>query len=127
VDRRTLVLTAVRWWILFMTAIFVIAAWPPAEGRSLLTKAVAWAVDPLGRLPMLPEQLGLGLGDDPQAVEARDAEVRRYDDLFNSGPWMRTRLQLKTATDPFDPTTERQVLLLGATAIAFLLLKRGRG
>jgi hypothetical protein len=115
-----------RWWILFLTAIFVVAAWPPAEGRSMLAKAVGWAADPTGRLPVLPEQLGFGLGDDPQAVEARDAEVRRYDDLFNSGAWMRTRLQLKTFSDPFDATTERQVLLIGATIIVFAALRGTR-
>jgi len=119
-------MTGFRWWLLFLTAIVVVAAWPPADGRSLLAKSIAWAADPLGRLPLLPEQLGLGLGDDPQAVEARDAEVRRYDDLFNSGPWMRTRLQLKTATDPLDATSERQALLLGATIIFFLVM-RGTG
>jgi hypothetical protein len=116
-------LTAARWWLLLLTALLVITAWPPDQGRSLAMKGISWAADPTGSLPVLPEQLGFGSSDDVQAVEARDAEVRRYDDLFNSGSWMRARLRLKTAEDPFDATTERQLLLVAATVIGFLALR----
>ena len=54
--------------------LFVILAWPPDGDKSLLAKCVNWAVDPAGELPVLPPQLGYGLGDDPQAVEERDAQ-----------------------------------------------------
>jgi hypothetical protein len=112
-------------WVVLAIALFVIAAWPPDSGRSLALQLVNWAVDPRGALPVLPPQLGYGVGDDPRAVEERDAEVRRYDDFYNQGGWTRTRLQLKVADDPLNPATERQ-LLLAAAAIAVFLVSRSR-
>jgi hypothetical protein len=112
-------------WVIFVAVLLVIAAWPPQEGRSLASKALNWAVDPTDSLPMLPEQLGFGVSDDPIAVEARDAEVRRYDDLYNRSALSRLRLRLKVAGDPFEPTTERQVLLVVGVTIAFAALRFG--
>ena len=111
--------SAASWWTVLAIALFVIAAWPPDEDKSLLAKFVNWAVDPAGGLPVLPPQLGYGLGDDPQAVEERDAQVRRYDELYNRGGWMRTRLALKVAGDPLPRGTERQLLLAFAAAAVF--------
>ena len=108
-----------RWWALFGVILFVILAWPPNGDRSLAAKFVNWAVDPVGELPILPPQLGYGVGDDPVAVEARDAQVRRYDELFNQGGWTRKRLELKVAGDPLPRGTERQLLLAFAAAAAF--------
>jgi len=108
-----------RWWALFGVILFVILAWPPNGDRSLAAKFVNWAVDPAGELPILPPQLGYGVGDDPVAVEARDAQVRRYDELFNQGGWTRKRLELKVAGDPLPRGTERQLLLAFAAAAAF--------
>ena len=86
-----------------------------AENRRILaTKFVNWAVDPRGLLPVLPPALPLGLGDDPDAVEAHDAETRLYDDLYRKGGWMRLRLEFKVMDDPFDASTTRQVLTLAA-------------
>lgn len=107
-------------------ALFVIAAWPPDEDKSLLAKFVNWAVDPAGDLPALPPQLGYGLGDDPQAVEERDAQVRHYDELYNRGGWTRARLELKVAGDPLPRGTERQLLLALAAAAVFAILMLGR-
>ena len=98
-------------WLALTVALGVVAAWPPDRGPSLAVSAVRWAVDPLDRLPTLPPQLGLGLGDDPVLVEARDARVRLYDLLYAQGGWTRRRLELKVVADPFRPSTERQVLL----------------
>jgi hypothetical protein len=106
-------------------ALFVIAAWPPGDEKSLAAKFVNWAADPRGELPILPAQLGYGIGDDRYAVEERDAEVRRYDELYNRGGWTRRRLELKVADDPLNPATERQLLLaLGAIAV-FALWRSG--
>ena len=110
-------------WVLFLTVLAVITAWPPQTGRSLALKLVHVAVDPDGSLPFLPEQLDFGLSDDPQAVDLRDMLVRRYDDALASGPVMRTRLRLKNVTDPLEPSTERQLLLLFTAAVAFSVLK----
>ena len=65
------------WWTLLIITLAIVAAWPPETGRSLAVKVLNWAVDPDDRLPVLPPQLGYGVGDDPAIVEARDAEVRR--------------------------------------------------
>ncbi len=77
------------------------------------------------QLPTLPPQLGLGLGDDPVLVEARDERVRLYDALNAQGGWMRSRLRLKVADDPFNPATERQVLLALGVAGLFVAWRLG--
>jgi hypothetical protein len=115
-----------RWWALLAVVLFVILAWPPDGDKSLLAKCVNWAVDPVGELPVLPPQLGYGLGDDPQAVEERDAQVRRYDELYNRGGWTRMRLELKVAGDPLPRGTERQLLLAIAAAAVFAVFMIGR-
>ena len=99
-----------EWGLLALIAMLLVAAWPPQGDRSLAVKFVNWAVDPMGRLPVLPAPLPRGLGDDPVAVEAHDAETRLYDDLFRQGGWTRRRLDLKVAGDPFNPSTTRQLL-----------------
>jgi hypothetical protein len=111
-------------WILFLTVLFIVAAWPPERGRSALMKGVNWIVDPTGSLPILPPQLGFGLSDDLRAVEERDALVHQYDTAYNSGALMRRRLELKVATDPFEPASERQLLLILGVVVAFLVLRR---
>ena len=117
--------SGIGWWILMVVALGIIAAWPPDNDQSLAVKLTNWAVDPQNRLPTLPPQLGLGLGDDPVAVEARDAQVRAYDELYNLGGWTRTRLELKVADDPFNPATERQFLLGVGVIAAFLVWRFG--
>ena len=57
----------------------------------------------------------------------RDAEVRRYDEAYNAGGWTRLRLRLKVATDPFEPHTERQLLLLFAALTWFMTWRRSGG
>jgi hypothetical protein len=100
-----------QWWVLVVVALLIVAAWPPAQDRSLLVKLVNWAVDPWNELPVLPAQLSFGAGDDPQAVEAHDMQVQQYDALYMKGGWTRRRLELKVAGDPFNPSTERQLLV----------------
>lgn len=104
----------------------MIGAWPPDNDKSLAAKFVNWAVDPGGELPVLPPQLGYGVGDDPQAVEERDAQVRRYDELYSQGGWTRRRLELKVAGDPLNRSTERQLLLAIAAVAVFAVLRFGR-
>ena len=125
-DRRSLRVTVTRKgsWILLLTALLIVAMWPPDKDRSLVVKGLNWAVDPTDSLPVLPPQLGFGLSDDVQAVEIRDEIVRRYDVLFNSDAFTRWRLRLKVAEDPFNPATERQFLLVLGIIVAFLTVKR---
>jgi hypothetical protein len=117
---------AVLWWCVVIVALLVIAVWPPAEDPSLVVKFVNWIVDPRDELPVLPDQLALGLGDDPDAVAARDMQVQQYDALYLKGGWTRRRLELKVARDPFNPSTERQILL-GVAVITALIAWRFTG
>ena len=110
-------------WILFLAVLFIVMAWPPAEGRSLMVKALNFAVDPADSLPVLPPQLGFGLSDDVQAVEMRDEIVRRYDAMYSLGGMTRARMRLKVAEDPLDAATERQLLLVFGVVVAFLTLR----
>jgi hypothetical protein len=115
--------TNAQWWCLAIVALFIVAAWPPRDDRSLATKVVNWAVDPFDELPILPPQLGPGVGDDLEAVNARDAIVRRYDELYMEGGWTRQRLLLKGAGDPLRPSTTRQ-LLAGLGVVTVLMVWR---
>jgi hypothetical protein len=122
-----------QWWILVVCAVLIVTAWPPRDGKSLGAKFVNWAVDPGNELPTLPDQLALGAGDDPDAVNARDMQVQQYDALYLQGGWTRKRLELKVAGDPFDPATERQLLTVFGVVVALLAWRlgarrsRGRG
>ena len=114
-----------QWWVLVTVAAFVVIAWPADNDRSLALKLTNWAVDPKDELPILPGPFALGQGDDVDAVESHDLQTRMYDELYNKGGWMRTRLELKVANDPFDPATERQVLTAIAVLTAFLVWRFG--
>jgi hypothetical protein len=108
--------SSVPGWVICGVAAFVIVAWPPEQARSLALKTVNWLADPTNTLPTLAGPLAPGLDDDADAVTAHDTEMAEYDRLFASSRTMRIRLTLKVAGDPFDPSTERQVL----TAIGVL-------
>lgn len=117
----------VQWWSLVIVAMFIVAAWPPAQGKSLGMTIVNWAVDPKGELPVLPPPLGFGVGDDVDAVNARDEVVREYDMLYMQGGWTRRRLVWKVANDPFNKATTRQVLsAVGVLAVLLAWRVGGR-
>lgn len=117
-----------QWRMLVASALLLVALWPPEGGHSLAVQAVHWAADPSGTLPVLPAQLPVGLGDDPDAVDARDAMVRAYDTAWDAGGLTRVRLRLKAAGDPLPAATLRQ-LLLGAgvllAGLAWRIASRG--
>jgi len=99
-----------QWWLLVIVALLIVFVWPPSDDKSLAAKLVNWVVDPRGELPTLPDPLGLGAGDEPNAVAEHDMVAQQYDALYIKGGWTRRRLDLKVAGDPFNPATERQVL-----------------
>ena len=115
-----------QWWVLVIVALLIVFVWPPRDDKSLALKVVNWAVDPRGELPVLPSQLPLGQGDDPDAVSAHDLQTQHYDALYLKGGWIRMRLELKVADDPFNPSTERQVLTGLGVVTAFLVYRFGR-
>lgn len=115
----------VQWWMLVAVALLTVCAWPPRESKSLAVKFVNWVVDPRDDLPTLPPPLALGHGDDPDAVNERDMQVQQYDALYLEGGWTRRRLLLKVANEPFDPSTERQLLTGVAVLVGFLAWRLG--
>ena len=110
-----------QWWILLVTALLLIALWPPSDDRSLALKFVNWAVDPAGTLPTLPDPLDFAQGDDLPSVEAHDLQTRMYDEAYDKGGLMRLRMELKEAPEPFNRATERQVLVAIGVLVAFLV------
>lgn len=114
-----------QWWFLIAVALLIVVVWPPSEDKSLAAKLVNWAVDPGNELPVLPPQLGFGVGDDPDAVYERDLQVQQYDALYLKGGWTRRRLELKVAGDPFNKSTTRQLLVALGVVAAFLTWRFG--
>jgi hypothetical protein len=110
-----------QWWVLVVVASFIVVAWPADRDKSLGMKLVNWTVDPANELPTPPRPLALGQGDDPDAVDAYEQQARAYHALYARGGWMRTRLELKVARDPLNPSTERQVLVLIGVVTAFVV------
>ena len=114
-----------QWWVLVIVALLLVAAWPSDTDKSLALKLTNWVVDPKDELPILPDPFAPGQGDDVAAVEAHDLQTRMYDELYDKGVWTRMRLELKVATDPFNPGTERQVLTGIGVLTAFLVWRFG--
>lgn len=112
--------TSFQWWFLTTVALLIVFLWPPRDHKSLALKFVNWVVDPRDELPILPDQLPLGSGDDPAAVAIHDIQTQQHDALYQKGGWTRMRLELKVASDPLDPSTERQLLTGVAVVTAFL-------
>ena len=116
-----------QWWVLVVAALFITCAWPPSRpgplgnDKSLAMKFVNWAVDPRGELPVMPPPFTFANGDDPDAVMEHDTQTLNYGVLYLKGGWTRRRLQLKVAGDPFNPSTERQLLVALGVATVFLV------
>jgi hypothetical protein len=108
-----------QWSIIWTAALLMVLGWPPDNGRSLGVKVVNWIVDPAGSLPSMPPPLPMSLDDNGDAVAAHDAEEAEYYRLHQSSALTRWRLDLKEAGEPFDPSTERQ-LLFGVAVLSAL-------
>ena len=120
---------AAQWRVIWIVAVIVILCWPADSGKSLAVKAANWLADPTNSLPSLPEQLPIGLDDNGDAVAAHDAEEAEYYRQYTSSRVTRLRMTLKTATDPLDRSTERQILagigVLSALAVWRLNARTG--
>jgi hypothetical protein len=110
-----------QWSIIWTLAVLLVLAWPPGEGKSLGAKIVNRLADPTSALPSPPEALPMSLDDDGNAVAAHDALEHEYYEAYNSSGLMRARLTLKDASDPFEPATERQVLIAVGVAGALVI------
>ena len=119
-----------QWRVIWIVAVLLILGWPPDQGRNLAMKSANWLADPTNSLPALPDQLPIGLDDNADAVAAHDAQEAEYYRQYASSSVTRLRMTLKVATDPFDPSTERQILagigILSVLAVWRLNEKRTR-
>jgi hypothetical protein len=100
-----------QWSIIWTLAIVLVLAWPPAEGKSLGVKLLNWIVDPRDSLPTFPPVLPFGLDDNGDAVAEHDALEQEYYRRYSESSWTRWRMEMKEWSDPFEPATERQVLV----------------
>jgi hypothetical protein len=115
-----------QWSIIWTVAVLLVLAWPPDKGRSLGAKCVNWAVDPTSSLPILPAPLPMSKDDDGDAVTAHDALEMEYYRVRDRSATTRWRMAMKEADDPFDPSTERQ-LLVGVAVLSALGVWRING
>jgi hypothetical protein len=113
----------VQWAVIAITAIVLVAGWPPEKGRSLGVKAINWIVDPADALPSMPAALPMALDDNGDAVAEHDALARDYYNALNASRATRWRMKLKETGEPLDPVTERQ-LLVGIGVLSALLVWR---
>jgi len=110
-----------QWLIIWPVALLIVLAWPTEQGSSLGVKALSRIVDPFNTLPDLPPPLPLGLDDDGDAVSQHDALERSYYDARDRSPLNRLRMGIKSAEDPFEPSTERQLLIAVAVVAALAI------
>lgn len=112
---------ATQWKIIWIVVVFLILSWPPDKGRSLGVKIANWLADPRNTLPTMPAPLPIALDDNGDAVTEHDALEAEYYRQYQSSGVRHFRMMLKEATDPFDPSTERQILagigILSALAV----------
>jgi hypothetical protein len=111
------------WRLIWITAIVSILVWP-AQNGSLAVKALNRAADPFQSLPATPSPLALGRGDDMESVQLHDAEEAAYYGLYNGSRLSRLRFMLRDLDDPFDPSTERQVLVGLGIILGLLVWRR---
>ena len=116
-----------QWWLLVVVALLMVFVWPPTGRQESRGQVRELGCGPRDELPVLPDQLALGLGDDPDAVAAHDLQTQQYDALYLKGGWTRKRLELKVARDPFNPSTERQVLTGIGVLTAFVVWRIAAG
>jgi hypothetical protein len=115
--------TPAHWRLIWIAAAVSILAWP-AQNGSLAVKAVNWAADPFQQLPATPSPLALGRGDDMEAVQHHDAEEAAYYAMYNGSRLARVRFMLRDLEDPFDPSTERQILVGLGIVLALLVWRQ---
>jgi hypothetical protein len=106
--------------------VLLILGWPPERSQSLGIKTIRFLADPQNALPVLPDPLPLGLDDNGDAVAAHDAIEAQYYLQYSSSAATRFRMRLKAVGDPFDPTTQRQILAAIGIVSALLVWRLNR-
>ena len=101
---------SVQWRLIWILAIAIVLFWPGQPNRSLAIRALNWVADPMNTLPRLPGDFTLESGEDTDAVMAHDTQEAEYRRIYASSSFARLRIRLRDMPDPFDPSTQRQVL-----------------
>ena len=101
---------SLQWRLSWILALVIVLFWPGQSSRSLAIKALNWAADPMNTLPRLPGEFSLENSEDPVAVTAHDAQEAEYDRVYAGSRIARLRIRLSDMPDPFDPSTQQQVL-----------------
>jgi hypothetical protein len=114
-----------QWRVIWVVAAAVLLLWPLSDSPSLAVKTVHFAADPLGRLPVLPEPLPMGLGDDADIVMEHDLRTQEYYDAYESSAWVRTRMKLRDWRPRVATSTERQILIAFTVLGALLVWRLG--
>ena len=86
-------------------------------------KLAGWVVDPGGRVPSMPPPLPMGLDDDGNAVSEHDMLENGYLLARERSTITRLRMDVKDGADPFERSTQRQ-LLIGLAVVAALIVWR---
>jgi hypothetical protein len=58
----------------------------------------------------MPGQFSMEDGEDPVAVSAHDDQEAEYNRVYASSRLARLRIRLRDMPDPFDPSTQQQIL-----------------
>ena len=114
-----------QWRVIWVLAALLVLFWPNQQNRSLALKAVNWAADPTNKLPHPPNNFTMEDGEDTEVVEAHDIQEAEYERVYASSGLQGIRLRLRDMEDPFDPSTEQQVLAAIAVLGGLLIWRLG--
>lgn len=111
--------------MIWIVAVVVLLFWPGSEDRSIAVKTVNWVADPMQALPQMPNDFTMADEDDIATVEAHDAQETAYEKYYADSSFARLRIHMRDMDEPFDPSTERQVLAAIAILAALLVWRLG--
>jgi hypothetical protein len=100
-----------QWRLIWALAAAIVLFWPTQGSRCLAIKTVNWLADPGNTLPRQPGEFSLEDGEDPVAVMAHDSQELEYNRVVASSRLARLRIRLRDMPDPFETSTQRQLLL----------------
>ena len=114
-----------QWRLIWVLAAVILLFWPGQESRSLAFKTINWLADPRGTLPRQPGEFSFADGDDPVAVMEHDSQEAEYNRVVAGSGFARLRIRLRDMSDPFDPSTQRQILAAIGVLGVLLLWRLG--
>jgi hypothetical protein len=97
--------------LIWVLVTVVVLFWPGQQSHSLAVKAMSWAADPMSKLPRMPGNFSMEDGEDTEVVAAHDAQEAEYERAYSSSKLERLRLQIRDMEEPFDPSTQQQILV----------------